>query len=151
MEKVAGRIRWVVESGKVANARAWCEAAGISSSYLGTFLSRDRKGQESDIAVGIVVKLARAAGLSVAWLAAGEGEPLLRPTLPPNLAALIERRPELSAVLVQQAALVLKLTGDTDLTIEHWQDYIDGLRREARRVGLEAAASRLDDRGVRAR
>jgi hypothetical protein len=154
MATVADRIRWVLAHGNVGGARAWCEKARISSSYLGTFLTRDRRGQESDIGVSILSKLADAANVSFAWLATGVGSPsddTRMVPLPANLEALVKRRKDYPEPLVRQAAIVLELIGERDMSPEHWEDYLDGLRREARRLGLEAAASRLDERGIRGR
>jgi hypothetical protein len=149
MGSVADRIREVIDRGTVPSARAWCVRAGISGSYLGTFLTRDRQGVESDIGVGTLSKLAGAAGVSFTWLALGEGSPNdVLPPLPANLQAAVEKRKDIPDVLIRQARMVLAMTGEDDLSVDAWLDYIDGLRREARRVGLEAAAARLEQRGI---
>ena len=152
MGSVADRIREVIDKGIVQSARAWCLAAGISGSYLGTFLTRDRQGQESDVGVSTLVKLANAANISFTWLALGEGSwSDLPPPRPPNLVKLLQRRTDIPDVLIRQGLMVLDMVGEKDLTEEYWEDYLDALRREARRVGLEAAAARLDERGMRRR
>lgn len=152
MGSIADRVREVIDRKTVLSARAWCVSAGISGSYLGTFLTRDRQGLESDIGVSTLVKLANAAGVSFTWLALGEGFPDdVLPPLPPNLAKVVEKHRDIPETLVRQARMVLSMTGEKDLGQDAWLDYIDGLRREARRVGLEAAAARLEERGIRQR
>ena len=39
------------------------------------------------------------------------------------------------------------MVGEEDLPAEVWRDYLDALRREVRRIGLELAAGRLERRG----
>lgn len=149
---LSDRLRWVIESGKVESARAWCMAAGVAGSYLGTFFSRLRSGQPSDIGISVLVRLAEAAKVNTAWLAVGIGAPDAGqlPALPRNLTALAERkRDAYPDALLQQAACAVELTGEKDFGEEQWEDYLDGLKREVRRLGLEAASARLEERGIK--
>jgi hypothetical protein len=101
--------------------------------------------------VSVLKKLGDAAKVSFAWLALGAGVPDddLVPSLPANLQALIAKRPKaFPDALLRQAVIGLELTGEKDFGEDQWEDYLDGLKREARRLGLETAASRLDRRGV---
>lgn len=96
--------------------------------------------------------LAKAAGVSPAWLAYGMGSPEdVAATLPPQLAALVARLPKSTypAKLVEQAAFVRDLIGQKDLSEELWRDYLDGLRREARRLALEVAGTAIEELGLK--
>lgn len=152
MGTLADRIRWVIDTKKVESARAWCVKAGIAGSYLGTFLHRNRGGGHSDMGVETVMALATSAEVSPPWLAFGLGSPDDDPlsAMPPNLRALVAKRPgAYPEALIRQAAVVVELLGQKDMRVEHWEDYVEALRREARRAGLEAAAARLDDLGMK--
>lgn len=152
MASIADRIQWVLDSGRVPSGSAWAVKAKLPRTYIATFQFRERQGKPIEAGVATVVALARAAGVSFLWLATGEGSPDDTPAIAPaNLRALLDRLPvgTYPAPLVAQAMLIRELIGEADLPEDVWQDYLDGLRREARRVGLELASSRLDRRGVK--
>ncbi len=151
MTSLADRLRWVIETGKVESARAWCLAAGVAGSYLGTFFARLRAGQPSDMGISVLERLAKAAHISFVWLAVGAGAPEddLLPAMPPQLRALALRRGAYPEALLRQAAIAVELTGEKDFTEEQWEGYLDDLRKGARHLGLEAAAARLDGRGMK--
>lgn len=152
MQTLADRISWVIASGRVATSSVWCEKAGLARTYLATFLSRTRQGTPSDMGLQVAIALAKSADVSFAWFALGEGTPEdASGRLPGNLERLLRRVPEgtYPKALVAQALLVRDLIGEADLPEDVWQDYLDGLRKEARRLGLELAASRLDSRGIK--
>jgi hypothetical protein len=62
------RIELILEEGKFSSARAWCLAAGLSISYLGTLKSRLESGEVRQGKSEQIAKLARAAGVTVEWL-----------------------------------------------------------------------------------
>ena len=146
-------MRWVIESKRVENASVWATGAGLSRTYLTGYLQRAQKGLAGDIGLGSVVALAKVAHVNEAWLAFGigaaEDDPLA--WQPNNLRSLLRKLPTNTypTALLTQAAMVLEVIGEKDLPEDVWQDYLDGLRKEARRVGLELAAGRLESRGIK--
>lgn len=152
---IAERMRQVIALGRAGNASSWATAAGLNRTYVSAVLEKVRKGVIGDIGVVSLYSLARAAKVSPAWLAYGMGEPgddvpeLL--TYPPSLLALLRRLPPNTypEPLVRQAAMVLEIIDEKDLTEDAWRDYLDGLRKEARHAGLLNASLRLDSRGVK--
>ena len=151
METLADRISWVLDNGRVANASAWCEKAHVARTYLATYMSRARQGNPSDVSLQVAVALAKAAGVNFTWFALGLGSPDDDgAALPANLGALLKRLPPgtYPPALIRQALVGREVIGEKDLPEEIWRDYLDGLRREARRVGMEEAARRLDSRGI---
>lgn len=145
---IAERMRWVLDSGRVESASFWATEAGLSRTFVTAFIERVRKGIVNDIGVNTLASLAVVARVSPAWLAFGHGSVDAGPE---NLKALTAKLPKgtYAEALVQQAVLVREVIGEPDLPGEIWQDYLDGLRKEARRVGLLLAAARLDSRGVK--
>jgi transcriptional regulator with XRE-family HTH domain len=153
MTPLASRVQWVIDSGLVPNGSKWCEKAGVSRTYIATFLHRQRTAA-TDIGVETLLQLAKAAGVSPSWLAFGDGSPEdASATLPKNLQALIARLPPdtYSQVLILQAGLLRDIIGEKDLPEENWREYLDSLQREARRTGLELAALRMEQRGIKRR
>ena len=152
---IAERLKQVLGMDRVENASVWASAAGLSRTYVSAILERARKGTLGDVGVNSLFDLANSAKVSPAWLAFGFGSPTdelpLLFALPPKLRALVRRLPPNTypEQLVRQAAMVVDIIGEKDLPEDVWQDYLDGLRKEARRVGLELAAGRLDERGVK--
>lgn len=152
MSGIGERIQWVLDSDRVASASAWCVKAGLPRTYISAFMFRERQGQTSDMGVNTAVALARAAGVHPAWFVLGAGEPdELNALLPPNLARLLASltTDAFPDKMVKQALLLLDVIGEKDLPEDVWRDYLDALRKEARRVGLELAAARLTDRGLK--
>jgi hypothetical protein len=153
---IAQRFNQVLALGRVENASAWGTAAGLNRAYVSAVLEKVRKGSIGDIGVVNLYALARAAKVSPAWLAYGIGQPDdevpdLVLTFPENLQTLLRRIPPgtYPDALLRQAVMVLEITGETDLSEDTWRDYLDSLRKEARRVGLEMASLRLENRGVK--
>lgn len=152
---IADRLKQVLATARVENASVWAGNAGLSRTYVSAILDRARKGTLGDVGVASLFELAKAANVSPAWLAFGLGSPTdqlpVLFSLPPKLRALLKRLPPNAypEQLVRQAAMLVEVIGEQDLPEDVWQDYLDGLRKEARRVGLELAAARLDDRGVK--
>ena len=70
---LAARLRQVIADGVVADAEAWCEAAGLSRGFLSSFFVRARENPEASLRGPSVQKLARAAGVEIPWLLDGEG------------------------------------------------------------------------------
>jgi transcriptional regulator with XRE-family HTH domain len=82
MKTLADRIQWILDQ-KHMSQRQLSLRAGLTPGHLGVILHRV-KSQDSEtgrIASETIEKLAKAAGVSAAWLGTGEG----RPTLPPTL------------------------------------------------------------------
>lgn len=142
----------MIDAGRVANASAWCLKARMPRTYIATFQFRERQGKPIEMGISTAAALAGAAGVSFLWFSLGQGsmdDPAT--SIPSNLRALLAKAPKggYPAPLVAQAMMVRDLIGESDLPEDVWEDYLDGLRKEARRVGLELAAARLDSRGVR--
>jgi hypothetical protein len=151
-EQIADRMRWVIDSGRVKNASVWAMAAGMSRTFVSGFLERAQKGKWQDIGLHSLARLAEAAHVSLAWLALGIGEPEdeVASWLPENLRTFTQDKSSpYPAALLRQAVLVTAMVGEKDLPKEIWRDYLDGLRKEVRRIGLELAASRLEERGFK--
>ena len=75
METLAARLQWVLDSKRVASARAWCAAAELTPTHVSTYLGRWRRGEAPDMGRETLKKLADRAGVRFAWLADGEGTP----------------------------------------------------------------------------
>jgi hypothetical protein len=73
--RLVSRIQEVVDSDRVHSMRAWTREAGLSDGYLGSLLTRLRHLPDADIRRDELVRLARAARVSLTWLATGEGHP----------------------------------------------------------------------------
>lgn len=74
VSSLADRVRLVLNSGRVGNARRWSMSAGLSSKLVSTFLDRADRIACADMARGSVESLAQAAGVRYEWLAFGLGE-----------------------------------------------------------------------------
>lgn len=70
------RLRWVISSGLVESANAWSEAAGLSRQYVSAQLARFDAGKTPNLGTDTIRKLADGAGVDVAWLSTGVGEPI---------------------------------------------------------------------------
>lgn len=80
MKTLQERIEWVLDSGKVKDAKAWATNAGLSEGLVRSWLSQARRARaegapDRGMNLGTVEKLAAAASVSASWLAHGEGEP----------------------------------------------------------------------------
>ena len=152
-EKVVQRMTWIIDSKRVENASVWATEAGLSRTYVSGLLERVRKGKSQDIGLQSLAALAQVARVSPAWLAFGAGEPSddIESLLPPLLRKLLKKLPagQYPDLLLSQAVMVLQMIDEADLPEDVWQDYVDGLKKEVRRVGLEVAASRLEGRGFK--
>lgn len=151
MLSIADRIQRVLDSGKVRSGSAWCISAGLPRTYISRYMHQNRQGNPSDMGVSTVIVLAQAAGISPAWLAFGYGPPEdIGMVLPPNLVTVLSRfKGDYVQSVALQAAMIREILGERDLPEQVWRDYLDDLKKLARRVGLELAVARLDDRGVK--
>ncbi len=68
------RLEWVLAH-RVTSGRQWCGDAGLSGGYLGTLFTRMSRDPDADLRRDELVRLARAARVSLAWLATGDGSP----------------------------------------------------------------------------
>lgn len=74
MSKLAERIEWVREN-RGLSGRAWSLKAGLSPSFIGTFLTRARENPSASMDQEALRKLAAAADLSVAFLQGETDDP----------------------------------------------------------------------------
>lgn len=70
---LAERLREVIRAGLVQDARAWCEAAGLSGGFLSSFFVRAKHKPDASISADNATALASVAGVRPAWLLTGEG------------------------------------------------------------------------------
>lgn len=75
MSPIAERIERILAEKRLKSARAWSVGAGLTPQYVSTILARARKGEEIDIGVETLHKLAKVAGIDFTWLATGVGNP----------------------------------------------------------------------------
>jgi hypothetical protein len=71
--QLAERLREVIRAGLVQDARAWCEAAGLSGGFLSSFFVRAKAKPDASISADNATALASVAGVRPAWLLTGEG------------------------------------------------------------------------------
>ncbi len=62
------RIDEILERKVFPDAKAWCLAAKVSSGYVATLKTRAQEGKAPPVKSGQLQALARAAGVSLAWL-----------------------------------------------------------------------------------
>lgn len=100
------------------------------------YTSRIESGDRPSPRPASLEALASALNVSVEWLVSGRNPPPELP-LPPNLGAIAaELRANGSPDwLIRQAAIFFET--HADLTPQQWREYVEGLRREARRMELE--------------
>lgn len=70
---LAERLREVIRAGLVQDARAWCEAAGLSGGFLSSFFVRAKAKPDASISADNATALASVAGVRPAWLLTGKG------------------------------------------------------------------------------
>lgn len=120
-------------------------------------ISQNKLGMEAGIKGGPMSKLvnsprpsgaklaaiAKAWNVDLLWLAAGQGEPRASAStskLPEPLARVLKQQPERWPEFAVSQALLIP---ESHLLAEaEWVDYLDALRREARRISLEARETR---------
>lgn len=73
LERVLARIDEVLRSQFGGSASEWCRKAGLSRSYIATMRSRAETGEVRAVKMHKLAALARAAGVTVDWLA-GESD-----------------------------------------------------------------------------
>jgi transcriptional regulator with XRE-family HTH domain len=104
------------------------------------YTSRIEKGERPNIRPSSLEGLANVLNVRVEWLVSGRNPPPDLP-LPPSLELVAEElRAEGYAEWLLRQAAVFYETHD-DLTPLQWREYIEGLRREARRMELEVKDS----------
>lgn len=106
------------------------------------YTSRIESGQRPHPRPENVQALAAALEVTIEWLVTGKSSAPEGP-LPPNLAPIAAtlRAHLYPDWLIRQAAVFFE--AHEDLSPEQWRDYIDGLRREARRMELEVVAAKV--------
>ena len=78
------RLRWVMGQ-RGWTMSGWCIAAGLSErTTLDKYFRRIKKRPDASMTIAVLVPLAKAAGVSVDWLATGEGTPVPTPTQEPD-------------------------------------------------------------------
>lgn len=140
------RISWVIESGRVKSARDWAITAGLSGNYIGTLTTRLRKpvkpGKDiPDAKRDEIVKLARAAHVTIEWLADGEGDPDALPpdaaNVSPEMARSFARRSSLRLGVREEAirrvdrAMGPKATGDARWWVRQYMNEDERIDRGA--------------------
>lgn len=146
------RIEWVLahRAEQVgASARAWCEKAGVSPSYLGTLRTRIVAGRDASMRHAQAQLLAAKAGVRTEWLLSGTGPRDIdqEPTVEldaryPNLTAVLEHEANARRWSPQAiaAAKALKLKADEDQTEAQW------MRLQRSRTSVPALALGLQVR-----
>lgn len=138
------RIRWVLDATGMS-AREWSKRAGLSHAVLSEYMRRARADENASIKLPQLTALARAAGVSLAWLADGEGESGLRAVdtgqQPGLRLEYVERYPsrreaaEAMAGLIRQDAIVgvlrWNLHNEEDPGMAWWIERMKELARQA--------------------
>jgi hypothetical protein len=121
------RLQWVIANRADGNASKLSEDAGLARGHLGQ-LAREKKPR--DVALSVILKIARAAKVSPSWLAFGTGsrdgspkEPG-EPEMPPELADAVFIGRRWSAWTVETVASLARSKG-LQRTAAEWSVILD--------------------------
>lgn len=138
MKTLADRVRWVLEAGRVPNARQWSLSAGLSSKVVSTFLERASRSDGAELTEATIRALAPKGGVHVDWLRSG-----IEPRdvyLPNRDAAVAELR--LRIGWEHEIAYLLSPQQNEDMPVAAWLARADALRDIREADGL------VDENGV---